>query len=325
MAGSFPRLLADIGGTSARFALQREADGPIGDVAVLVTADHPSLLEAARSYLAGLKDRPKPAWAAIGIATPITGDHVAMTNHPAWAFSIAELKRELQFDRLLVLNDFTTLALSLPVLKPEDLRQVGGSRPVEGAPIALIGPGTGLGAGGLMAASHHCGATPIAGEGGHVTLAACDDEEAEVIELLRQRFGHASAERAVSGQGIENLYQACCARAGVKPQAFEAADISARAIDGSDAQCVEAIALFFSFLGTTAGNLALTLGAHGGVYIGGGITAKLGALIEGSKLRERFEAKGRFRDYLAKIPMFVIDAKFPPALTGAARAFDALD
>jgi glucokinase len=248
-----------------------------------------------------------------------------MTNHPAWAFSIAELKRELKLERLLVLNDFTTLALSLPVLKPEDLRQVGGSAPVEGAPIALIGPGTGLGAGGLIAAAHGRGATPIAGEGGHVTLAACDEHEAAVVEHLRKRFGHASAERAVSGQGIENLYEACCALAGVKPQALEAADISAHAIAGTDKQCGQAIDLFFSFLGTTAGNLALTLGAHGGVYIGGGITAKLGQLIEGSKLRERFEAKGRFHDYMTRIPLFVIDAKFPPALTGAARAFDALD
>ena len=316
---SAARLLGDIGGTNARFGWQ-EADGaPLRDIATLPTADHATLADAIAAYLKGI-GRPAPAWCAIGIANPITGDHVQMTNCH-WAFSIAAMQNALGFERLVVINDFTALALALPDLKPTELRQLGGGAAVPGAPLALIGPGTGLGVSGLIPGELPGRWRPLQGEGGHVTLAASSVREAAVLQVLRDEFGHASAERAVSGQGLEALYAALCTLDAVTgvPR-LPAAAVSERALAGSDAQCVEALDLFCAFLGNVAGNLALTLGAVGGVYIGCGIVPRLGDAFARSRFRACFEDKGRFRGYLEAIPAYVIHAEVSPALLGAARA-----
>ena len=322
MGSSFPRLLGDVGATNARFAMQYGPGDEPADVAVLPATDHVSLEAAVRAYLAGLPGGAvAPCWAAIGIATPVSGDRVVMTNHP-WSFSIATLKEALGLARLLVINDFTALALAVPLLPAAELRQVGGGGARAGA-IALIGPGTGLGVGGLAAQrGMH---VPVVGEGGHVTLAATNSHEAAVIDRLQQRFGHASAERALSGQGLVNRFEACCDLHGRPSENLSAAEVTARALAATDRECEAALALFFALLGTTAGNLALTLGAQGGVYIGGGIVPRMLAAFEASDFRRRFEAKGRFADYLAEIPTFVICSEFPPALRGATRAFDLFD
>jgi glucokinase len=313
------RLLGDIGGTNARFAWQAGDGAPLQDIVALATAGHASVGAAITHYLA-TTGRNAPAWCAIGIANPITGDRVQMTNSH-WSFSISALQAELGFERLRVINDFTALALALPELAPSELRQLGGAAAVPDSPLGLIGPGTGLGVSGLLPGPAPGGWVALQGEGGHVTLAAANDREAAVLRVLRERFGHASAERAVSGMGLEALYAALeTLDAPANTAALAASEITARALAGSDARCVEAVALFCCFLGSVAGNLALTLGARGGVYIGGGIVPRLGALFEGSAFRERFEAKGRFRDYLAQIPVFVIHASVSPALLGAARA-----
>ncbi len=314
------RLLGDIGGTNARFAWQAGDGAPLQDILALATADHPSVGAAISHFLAAT-GRNAPPWCAIGIANPITGDRVQMTNSH-WSFSISALQAELGFERLRVINDFTALALALPDLVPSELRQLGGAATVPDSAIGLIGPGTGLGVSGLLPGATPGTWVPLQGEGGHVTLPAADEREAAVLRVLHERFGHASAERAVSGMGLEALHAALTTLdepANTKP-ALPAAEITARALAGSDARCTEAVALFCSFLGSVAGNLALTLGARGGVYIGGGIVPRLGALFEGSAFRERFEAKGRFRGYLAQIPVFVIHTSVSPALLGAARA-----
>lgn len=315
----FPRLIADIGGTNARFGLQREAGGAIGDVLVLPTADHATPLATVRAYLAGIGGEP-PREGVIGIATSVTGDRVSMTNHP-WSFSTRELQDDLHLERLLVINDFTALALALPALRPDDLLAVGSGVAVPDAAIGLLGAGTGLGVGGLMPTAGG-GHAAISGEGGHATLAAGTPFEAAVVDALQRRFGHASAERALSGPGLVNLFEACAQVEGRVASPIDAATISERALAGGDAACSQTVELFFALLGSTAGNLALTLGARGGVFIGGGIVPRLKPLIAASPLRERFEAKGRFRDYLSAIPLQVIVADFPPALTGAARALD---
>ena len=319
---SYPRLVGDIGGTNARFAWIAKEGAPLDNIDSLPAADYPSLLDAMRAYL-GRHERKSPRWCAIGIANPVVGDRVQMTNHD-WSFSISEMQRQLGLSRFLVVNDFTALALSLPVLQPADLRAVGGGKAVPGAPLALLGAGTGLGVSGLLPAGGGHRAIPINGEGGHVTLAAADEREEQVVAVLRRRYGHASAERALSGPGIVNLYQALCQLAGEPLAQLEAAQITARAADGSDPRSVEAMALFFSFLGTVAGNLALSLGSLGGLFIGGGIVPRLGAAIDRSRFRERFESKGRFRAYLEAIPTYVVQAKISPALTGAARALEEL-
>jgi glucokinase len=318
MAGDerFPRLVGDVGGTHARFAWIGAPGAPLTQVETYASADFASLTQAIERYLAE-QAQARPRWAAIGIATAVTGDEVRMTNHP-WAFSIAQLQRELGLERLVVLNDFTALALSLPALDASQRRQVGGGAAVAGAPLALLGPGTGLGVSGLLPARG--GPVAISGEGGHVTLAAADEHEAAIIELLRRRFGHASAERALSGPGLENLHQALAQLKGEARPVMAAAQITAAA--QSDAHCAEVMELFFGLLGNVAGNLALTLGARGGVYVGGGIVLHVADRIERSCFRERFEAKGRFRDYLAAIPTWIVTAQESPALIGAARALD---
>jgi glucokinase len=319
---TYPRLVGDIGGTNARFAWLQAPGAPLADIATLPAADHASLSDAMRAYL-GSHAKSSPRWCAIGIANPVVGDRVQMTNHH-WSFSISGVQQELGLARLLVINDFTALALSLPALQPSDLRQVGGGRPVDGAPLALLGAGTGLGVSGLLPASAGHRAIPINGEGGHVTLAATDEREERVVAALRRRFGHASAERALSGPGLENLHQALCELAGEPAARLNAAQITQRATEGADPRCVETLDLFFGFLGNVAGNLALSLGALGGLYVGGGIVPRLGDAIDRSRFRECFEAKGRFRSYLAAIPAFVVQSKVSPALVGAAQALDDL-
>lgn len=318
---TYPRLVGDIGGTNARFAWLASAEASLSDVATLPTADHASLEAAMRHYLAR-HDR-APRWCAIGIANPLTGDLVKMTNHH-WSFSIEAVRVALGLERFVVVNDFTALALSLPVIDKADFRQVGGGVAVADAPLALIGPGTGLGVSGLWPARPGRHATPIDGEGGHVTLAPTNELEEKVVRWLRERFGHASAERAVSGMGLVSLHEALCAIDGVTPEALDAAGVTSRATSGQDRRCRTALDLFFSFLGNVAGNLALSLGARGGVVIGGGIVPRLGDEIDRSAFRERFVAKGRFRGYLEAIPTFVLNSRVSPALLGAARALEDL-
>ncbi len=316
----FPRLLGDIGGTNARFAWQAERGAPLTDVATYPAAGHETLLHAMQHYLAQ-HPRPAPQQCAIGIANPIVGDRVQMTNHH-WAFSISEMERALGVKRFLVINDFTALALSLTSLDSADLRAVGSGTAVANAPLGLLGPGTGLGVSGLLPAVGGRSAIPINGEGGHVTLAPVNEVEEKVVRILRREFGHPSAERALSGSGLVNLYNALCEIDGVAAKPLTPADVTAQ--PETDAQCRGAIDLFFSFLGNVAGNLALSLGARGGMYIGGGIVPRLGDRIDRSLFRERFEDKGRFRGYLNAIPIWVVDAGMSPALIGAARALDDL-
>ena len=313
----FPRLLGDIGGTNARFAWQAAPDAAFDDIRTLPCADFPTLEAAMRAYLG----ERRAAQCAFGIANPVTGDEVRMTNHH-WAFSIEALRLAMGFERLVVVNDFTALALALPALPRGHLRAVGGGAPVADAAVALIGAGTGLGVSGLLPSGRPGVWLPIAGEGGHVTVAAETPREFAVLQALQRRHGHVSAERVVSGQGLENLYSALREIDGRPEAGASAAQVSEQALAGADAHAVEALTLFCAFLGSATGNLALTLGARGGVYIGGGIVPRLGTWFDASPFRARFEAKGRFAGYLAAMPTWVIDAPSSPALLGASRAFD---
>lgn len=315
-----PRLVADIGGTRARFGCVEAPDAPVGQIATFATSEHASLEDALALYLAA-RQGPAPAAAALGVACPIAGDAVVMTNC-AWSFSAQGLRQRFGFERLVLLNDFEALALSLPSLPAAELLTLGG--PEAGAPgatRAVLGPGTGLGVGGLVTGQGRD--LPIAGEGGHVSLSAANVEEDRVIDWLRGEFGHVSAERVLSGSGLVNLYRASCALAGSPALALAPADVSARALQGLDPRCDQAVNWFFGFLGGAAGNVALTLGARGGVYVAGGVVAQLGDRIDGSAFRERFEAKGRYRSYLAQIPTWLIREPTLPALRGANHALDA--
>ncbi len=315
-----PRLLADVGGTNARFAWQAESGAPIEAQITLPCAEHESLEAAIRSYLDRI-DLPRPRRCAIAIANPVHGDRVQMTNHH-WSFSISALQRSLGLERLRVLNDFTALALALPGLAPEQLVQVGGGQAIAGTAIGLLGPGTGLGVSGLLPDGRG-GWLPLQGEGGHVSLAPTTLREQAVVEFLTQRHGHASAERAISGMGLVDIHRALCLADGEPPpEGWSAAEVSSAALSGQDPRSEEALEMMCALLGSVAGNLALTLGAKGGVYIGGGIVPRLGDWFGRSPFRRRFEAKGRFQPYLAEIPVWVINASQSPALAGAAVALD---
>jgi glucokinase len=309
-------LIADVGGTHARFAVIGGGDTIPRQEKTLSTIEFHGLAEAVEYYLAQLGSV-TVSEAAIAIANPVTGDRIKMTNHH-WTFSIEETRRRLCFERLLVLNDFTALALALPTLAPAELRQVGGGAPAAGAPYALIGPGTGLGMSGLFPLSSGEW-LPIAGEGGHVTLCAVDEREANIIAVCREEHGHVSAERLLSGMGLTNLYRAIARLAGAAPRSLAPAEVTRLGLAGDDSFCREALDVFCAMLGTVAGNLALTLGARGGLYIGGGIVPKIGDYFHHSRFRGRFESKGRFMDYLAAVPTYVIHAP-NAALQGAAAA-----
>jgi len=272
------------------------------------------MADAICTYLAATGAKP-PTQAVLAVATSPRGDQVCFTNN-AWSFSIAKLGERLGIARLRVINDFEANALALSHLSSEDVRQVGGGTAVAGAPMGVIGPGSGLGVGAAVA----CGTRyeAIAGEGGHVTMAAANNDEGAVLDLLRRRFGHVSAERVLSGPGLINLYDALCALRGQVPGKLVAGEITDAAKGEHDSCASEAVAMFCAMLGTVAGNLALTLGARGGIYIAGGIVPKLGDTFVTSGFRARFEDKGRFGDYLAAIPTFVITRRHA-ALLGAAQ------
>ena len=314
-----PRLLGDIGGTRARFAWQGGAGAPLTDEVVLACDNHANLEATIGHYLAQ-RGGHRPVEVALAMANPVQGDRVQMTNRE-WSFSIEALKQSMGLQRLLVLNDFKALALALPALQADELRPLHKGTADPQAPRAVLGAGTGLGVAALVSTPQ--GNVALDGEGGHVTIAAADDEEAAVIEWLRQRFGHASAERALSGPGLVNLYEAACGLSGSAATSLSPADVVDAARHGTDDACVKALGWFMAFLGNVAGNLALTVGARGGVYIGGGIPPRIADLLPASNFSARFLGKGRFRSYLSAIPVHLIDARSSAALRGAARALDA--
>lgn len=327
MNSTFPRLLADIGGTNARFGLQRAPGDAAGHVRQLRVADHAGPAEAAEAYLASLAAEPhalpaRPRWAAIAVATPVTGDRIAFTNSP-WNFSRRAMQAALGLDGLLVLNDFEALAMSLPVLGSTQLRVGVGPAPqpvgAGTATLAVVGPGTGLGVGGVVHAGGRWVALP--GEGGHVTLAPADDFESALLAVVRRQYAHVSAERLLAGIGIPLLYHAVGQVLGRPAPAEDTAAIVTGGLDGSDAVASRTLDSFCGLLGGVAGNIALTLGARGGVYIGGGIVPRFAERFFASQFRARFEAKGRFEGYLKAIPTPLITDTLA-ALSGTALAIE---
>jgi glucokinase len=342
-----PWLLADIGGTNARFGWLADGQDGVSHVHTLRCTDHPAPGAAARAYLATLAqslgaDYRAPRAAAFAVATSVVGDEVAFTNS-GWRFSREATRQELGLDVLLLLNDFEALALSLPGLRPHQVRlipstgslAVDTTRPLTAPPfantslaamaaMAVIGPGTGLGVAGLLPTRQGWVAAP--GEGGHASLSAADDFEAALLAAVRREHAHVSAERLLSGIGLPVLHGAVAAVLGRSAQAHAAMAgalaanaIVERGLGGHDEVCSRTLDSFCALLGSFAGNVALVLGARGGVYIGGGIVPRLGERFFTSKFRQRFEAKGRFEAYLQAVPTALITDTLA-ALGGAALA-----
>lgn len=299
-----PRLIADIGGTFARFALET-APGQFEHIALLRCADHADFHTAVRAYMDRLP-RIAIAHAAIAIANPVEGDLVRMTNYH-WQFSIEEARQRLGLETLVVVNDFTALAMALPKLRGGELRQIGGGAPRAAGVIGLLGSGSGLGVSGLIPAGD--GWISLGSEGGHTNFAPRDEREIALLRFAWGEYEHVSFERLLSGPGLELMYRAMADYLQRPAEALNAPEITARALDAADPVCEETLALFCTLLGTAAANLAVTLGALGGIYIGGGIVPRLGEYFDRSDFRKRFEDKGRFSAYLAAIPTYVITAE----------------
>ncbi|MGZ8293700.1 MAG: glucokinase [Telluria sp.] len=307
-----PRLLADIGATHARLALEM-APGEFGAVRVLRCDDFEGIVPLLRFYLA---DHAGIALnhAALAVANPINGDRVRMTNR-AWEFSTDAVRRELGLHTLLIVNDFTALAMALPGMKPGDLMQVGLGTPAANAVVGVLGPGTGLGVSGVIPTAD--GFVTLGSEGGHVNFAPADEREFAILQFAWKEWPHVSNERLISGPGMEIIYRALALRNGVDAPARSSPDIITGALEQDDPLCLEVLECFSGMLGGAAANLAVTLGAFGGIFIGGGIVPRMKEWFAHSPFRARFEAKGRFSSYLADIPTYVITTPHP-ALRGVA-------
>lgn len=310
-------LVADIGGTNARFALVGNSQNTLLEARNLVCADYPTIVDAIKAYLE-MVSVAQPDRAALSIATAVAGDSLKMTNHN-WRFSVSETRQALGFDSLKVLNDYTALALALPFIPDEECLQIGQGERCESFTKAAIGPGTGLGVSGLIAVGEHW--YPLESEGGHASYGPLTAREAEIIQVIRQKQKHVSVEALVSGPGISLLYEVITYLETGKAKQLKPGEVTELAIDKKCDMAIEALSVFCAVLGTAAGNLALTLGARGGVYIGGGIIRKVAEFFTESNFRERFEQHGRFTDYLKQIPTYLIDTEYP-ALTGAMVALN---
>ncbi|WP_019631344.1 glucokinase [Actinomadura atramentaria] len=314
-----PWLVADVGGTNARFAL---LDGPGAEperVAVLPTAHHPGLAETAAAYLAGHAPGARPSAACLAVAGPVVGGRFRLTNAGWPADTAANVAEHLGIPRVDVINDFEALARALPSLTADDAPHVGPALPPGDGPLAVVGPGTGLGTAGLVRTA--AGWQPLPGEGGQVEAPAATDREIEVLRLLRAEHGSGAAELLLSGRGLSRLHRYLAALDGVPVRPLSAAEICARP---ADPRCAEAVATFCALLGSYAGNVALTLGARGGVYLGGGILPRIPDALGTGAFRARFEDKPPVADYLAAIPTRLI-VHPGPALAGAAAKLTLLE
>ncbi|MFC3852663.1 glucokinase [Salinispirillum marinum] len=322
-------LIADIGGTNARFALAPKVALENGTLALdeqsvvaeqtLNGADYVTIEDAINAYLAQLPAQyTRPTQGCIAIACPTDQDSIKMTNH-TWAFSVSALQRALGFAGLRFINDYHALANSIPYLGASGAVKIGGGEPVVGKPMVVTGPGTGLGLGALAFGA--AGPVTLETEGGHSHFAATDDVEIHIVQFLRKELSRVSSERLISGMGLENIYRALCDLRGVTAQPLRAPDISQAAMAQSDPVCVEALTRFCAVVGSYAGDVALMFGAKGGVFIAGGIVPRFMDFFRASPFRQRFEDKARFQSYNAAIPTYVIVSK-QPGLLGAAAVLN---
>jgi glucokinase len=292
-------LLGDIGGTTARFAvLTGDVVGPIDHLPV---SQYRSMVDAVAAYLGHYGDRIGAA--VLGVAGPIESGRCILVNSQ-WVIDAVELQAAFGFEPIHLINDFEAVACALPSLGERDVKAIAGGKPLRGESMAVMGPGTGLGMAGVVRRGDRVTVVPT--EGGHATLPGVTAREDAVIAHLRDRFDHVSAERALSGPGLENLHEAIAAIDGVAVPGRTAAEITQRALDRSCPVSVAAVDMFCAMLGTVAGDLALMFRARGGVYIAGGIAPRIVELLARSEFHDRFMAKGRFRSYLEATPVAVI-------------------
>jgi glucokinase len=307
-------LLADIGGTRARFAL---FDGDrVGPIESMATGAYASADDAFRCFLDHRKGT-VPERVMIAAAGPVADGRCKLTNAP-WVLETERLCHALHLRSATIVNDLEALAWAVPHLGNGDVSPIGNGSSTMGEPVAVIAPGTGLGVACYLPGRPD--ARVLAGEGGHATLAANDASEMVLIEILRRRFGHVSAERILSGRGLVHLHAALATRDGHEPGTPTAEDIVRGALDGGAVQAAVALDAFCGFLASFAGDVALTYAARGGVLIAGGMAPHIVTALQIPAFRARFTDKGRLADYVSRIPTGVIVRPEPTFLGLAALA-----
>ena len=292
--------VADVGGTNIRLA--QIENGKLTNIKKYLCSDYGSISAAIQTYFAAFP-AVKFTAGCLGVACPVNSDFISMTNN-SWQFSITKLQESLGLQWLGVINDFTAVAHAVTVLNQQQKEQVGQGQAIATDNIAVFGPGTGLGVKHLTLTQQ--GWLALDGEGGHVDFAPVDEDDLAIWRFLTAKYGHASAEEVMSGRGLLQIYQALAQHKGVPAVFDDPADITDRALDGSCELSRATLSQFCRIMGSFAGNLALNMGTRGGVYIGGGIAPRFLNFLKDSDFRMRFEAKGRFRDYVASIPTFII-------------------
>jgi glucokinase len=295
-------LIADIGATSTRCAVCRSGDRHHRNLQIFQNEQFDSLKSLLGGYIESLSE--KPSAGALAIAAPISGDGVQMTNRD-WQFNRLELAERLGLGRLDIINDFHAVAYALPQLPNRDLVEIGKATEYRSGTRAALGPGSGLGVGAWIVGNGR--GVAMYGEGGHVTLSARDEAEDRIVAKIRERYGHASAERVLSGPGIIALHSAMHG-----DDMKTSREITSGTVDR---KCRATMEQFYRFLGSVAADLAMTTGAYGGIYIAGGIVPDNIDQIQASTFRERFEEKNRYRHYMQAIPTYVISDP-TPGLTG---------
>lgn len=302
-------VLADVGGTNARFAVLRH--GVVGPIAHLAVADHPQFEDALNSFLKQQSDRDSIRYALFGLAGVVENERCEFTNNH-WVVDARELRPRFRFSDVHLVNDFEAVAWSLPCLTSGDLVKIGGGSPKSRSPMVALGPGTGLGMAAYVPLDS--AAFVVHSEGGHATLAGNSMREDALIATLRQIFGHVSAERILSGPGLENLFRAITTLDSLNLPARSAAEITAAALAALCPTSACALETFCALLGAVAGNVALAFGSRGGVFIVGGMAGRLHEYLPKSRFRERFEAKGRMSEYLKSIPTYLVLREDPAFL-----------
>ncbi|MEJ0097035.1 MAG: glucokinase [Bauldia sp.] len=309
----FPILIGDIGGTNARFALVNGAEAAIERLPNVHTADFPTIDDAiATAVIDGAGARPKSA--VLAVAGPIAGERIDLTNSE-WVVEPRKSVARFALGEMVLLNDFEAQSLALPDLGAADIAQIGGGGMRANATRVVLGPGTGLGAGALL---HARGVwIPVPGEGGHVDLGPESERDMAIWPHLERVFGRISAETVLCGPGMVRLYRAVAAVDGVPAPLATPAEVTTAGLAGSDAQAAETLALFASYLGRVAGDLALIFMPYGGVFLGGGIPTRIAPVLQAGGFRRAFTDKAPHEGLLERMATAII-TKEDSALAGIA-------
>ncbi len=318
----YPYIVADIGGTNARFGLVTSSSEDkqamvIENLQTFPSSDFEGIEQAVSCYQETLNGE-KVDGACLAVAGPVTENNIKLTNLN-WNFCVSSVCKQLGFTNLQIINDFAAYAYAIQYLDPDHFRVINEGDGVNGCPIGVVGPGTGFGVATLV---NHDGRTDVlTSEGGHMSLAANTPLQAAIKEQLSRKYSLVSIERVFSGPGLRHLYHALAAVEGAQARKLSTAEISQCALDNTDEMCQRTLALFCSWLGSVIGDLALVLGARGGIYLGGGILPRIADFLIESEFQKSFKAKDQMSHYLQDIPVKLV-TKGNSALLGAAAWFE---